>query len=106
MGDKLIVDMFYSDNHVEVSLDAFLASEEYAKESVKELKINQGSVFDKNAAGSDSVTAVKASVSSMEYVLDSLSYSLQNNSAAYFELPVPLKYLPIIFSHSRTQISS
>lgn len=50
--DKLIVDMFYSDNHVEVSLDAFLASEEYAKESVKDLKINQGSVFDKNAAGS------------------------------------------------------
>lgn len=53
--DKLIVDMFYSDNHVEVSLDAFLASEEYAKESVKELKINQGSVFDKNAAGSTCV---------------------------------------------------
>ena len=50
--DKLIVDMFYSDNHVEVSLDAFLASEEYAKESVKDLKINQVSVFDKNAAGS------------------------------------------------------
>ena len=50
--DKLIVDMFYSDNHVEVSLDAFLASEEYAKESVKDLKINQESVFDKNAAGS------------------------------------------------------
>ena len=44
--------MFYSDNHVEVSLDAFLASEEYAKESVKELKINQGSVFDINAVGS------------------------------------------------------
>ena len=50
--DKLIVDMFYSENHVEVSLDAFLASEEYAKESIKDLKINQGSVFDKNAAGS------------------------------------------------------
>lgn len=33
--DKLIIDMFYSDNHVEVSLDAFLASEEYAKESIK-----------------------------------------------------------------------
>ena len=37
--DKLIVDMFYSDNYVEVSLDAFLASEEYAKESIKDLKI-------------------------------------------------------------------
>lgn len=49
--DKLIVDMYYSDNHVEVSLDALLASEEYAKESVKDLKINQGSVFDKNMAG-------------------------------------------------------
>ena len=45
--DKLIVDMFYSENHVEVSLDAFLASEEYAKESIKDLKIYQGSVFDK-----------------------------------------------------------
>lgn len=43
--------MFYSDNHVEVNLDAFLASEEYAKESIKDLKLNQGSVFDKNAAG-------------------------------------------------------
>ena len=50
--DKLIVDMFYSENHVEVSLDAFLASEEYAKESIKDLKFNKGSVFDKNAAGS------------------------------------------------------
>lgn len=50
--DKLIVDMFYSENHVEVSLDAFLASEEYAKESIKDLKLNKGSVFDKNAAGS------------------------------------------------------
>ena len=50
--DKLIVDMFYSDNHVEeVNLDAFLASEEYAKESIKDLKLNQGSVFDKNSAG-------------------------------------------------------
>lgn len=29
-----------------------LASEKYAKESIKDLKINQGSVFDKNAAGS------------------------------------------------------
>ena len=44
--------MFYSENHVEVSLDAFLASEEYAKESIKYLKLNQGSVFDKNATGS------------------------------------------------------
>ena len=33
---KLMVDMFYSENHVEVSLDAFLASEEYAKESIKD----------------------------------------------------------------------
>lgn len=40
--DKLIIDMFYSDNHVEVSLDAFLASEEYAKESIKDME----SVFD------------------------------------------------------------
>ena len=40
------VDMFYSENHVEVGLDAFLASEEYAKESIKDLKIDQGSVFD------------------------------------------------------------
>ncbi len=32
---------------------AFLASEEYAKESIKDLKINQESVFDKNAAGSN-----------------------------------------------------
>ena len=38
--------MFYSENHVEVSLDAFLASEEFAKESIKDLKIDQGSVFD------------------------------------------------------------
>lgn len=44
--------MFYSENHVEVSLDAFLASEEYAKESIKYLKLNQGAVFDKNATGS------------------------------------------------------
>ena len=44
--------MFYSDNHVEVNLDAFLASEEYAKESIKDLKLNQGPVFDKNATGS------------------------------------------------------
>ena len=43
--DKLIVDMFYSDNHVEVSLDAFLASEEYAKESIKDMEL----VFDQNA---------------------------------------------------------
>jgi len=50
--DKLIADMFYSENHVEVSLDAFLASEEYAKESIKDLKLNQGSVFDKNVTGS------------------------------------------------------
>ncbi len=41
--------MFYSDNHVEVNLDAFLASEEYAKESIKNLKLNQGAVFDQNA---------------------------------------------------------
>ena len=44
--------MFYSENHVEVSLDAFLASEEYAKESIKYLKLNQGAVFDKNVTGS------------------------------------------------------
>ena len=44
--------MFYSENHVEVSLDAFLASEEYAKESIKDLKIDQRSVFDKSEAGS------------------------------------------------------
>ena len=41
--------MFYSDNHVEVSLEAFLASEEYAKESIKDLEL---SVFDQNADGS------------------------------------------------------
>ena len=46
--DKLIIDMFYSDNHVEVGLDAFLASEEYAKESIKDI----GLVFDQNTAGS------------------------------------------------------
>ena len=40
--------MFYSDNHVEVGLDAFLASEEYAKESIKDI----GLVFDQNTAGS------------------------------------------------------
>lgn len=34
--------MFYSDNHVEVSLEAFLASEEYAKESIKDLKLSLG----------------------------------------------------------------
>jgi hypothetical protein len=45
-NDKLIIDMLYSDNHVEVSLDAFLASEEYAKESIKDLEM----VFDQNAA--------------------------------------------------------
>lgn len=43
--DKLIIDMFYSDNHVEVSLDAFLASEEYAKDSIKDMEL----VFDQNA---------------------------------------------------------
>ena len=32
----IFVHMFYSDNHVKVSLDAFLASEEYAKESIKD----------------------------------------------------------------------
>ena len=48
IGTKLIIDMFYSDNHVEVSLDAFLASEEYAKESIKDVEM----VFDQNAAGS------------------------------------------------------
>ena len=31
---------------------AFLSLEEYAKESIKDLKINQGAVFDKNATGS------------------------------------------------------
>ena len=46
--DKLIIDMFYSDNHVEVGLDAFLATEEYAKESIKDI----GLVFDQNTAGS------------------------------------------------------
>ncbi len=56
--DKLIADMLYSENHVEVSLDAFLASEEYAKESIKDLKLNQGSVFDKNATGSTRVPVV------------------------------------------------
>lgn len=44
-NDKLIIDMFYSDNHVEVSLDAFLASEEYAKESIKDVEM----VSDQNA---------------------------------------------------------
>ncbi len=44
--------MYYSDNHVEVSLDAFLASEEYAKESIKCLKLNPGAVFDENATDS------------------------------------------------------
>ncbi len=43
--DKLIIDMFCSDNHVEVSLDAFLASLEYAKESIKDVEM----VFDQNA---------------------------------------------------------
>ena len=33
--DKLIIDMFYSDDHAEVSLDAFLASQKYAEESVR-----------------------------------------------------------------------
>lgn len=47
--DKLIVDMYYSDNHAEVSLDAFLASEEYAKESIKDMEL---SVFDESADGS------------------------------------------------------
>ena len=41
-NDKLIIDMYYSDNHSEVSLDAFLAAEEYAKESIKDME----SVFD------------------------------------------------------------
>ena len=36
--------MFYSDNHVEVSLDAFLASKEYDKESIKDVEM----VFDQN----------------------------------------------------------
>ncbi len=50
--DKLIVDMYYSENHVEVNLDAFLASEEYAKESIKDLELDLEQVFDQNAAGS------------------------------------------------------
>ena len=37
---------------MELEKYAFLASEEYAKESIKDLKLNQGAVFDKNAAGS------------------------------------------------------
>ncbi len=37
---------------MELEKYAFLASEEYAKESIKYLKLNQGSVFDKNATGS------------------------------------------------------
>ena len=32
--------------------NAFLASEEYAKESIKDLKLNPGSVLDENATGS------------------------------------------------------
>lgn len=50
--DKLIVDMYYSENHVEVNLDAFLASEEYAKESIKDLELDLEQVFDQNADGS------------------------------------------------------
>lgn len=45
LDDKLIIDMFYSDNHVKVSLDAFLASEEYTKDSIKDMEL----VFDQNA---------------------------------------------------------
>ena len=41
--------MFYSGNHVEVSLDAFLALEEYAKESIKDMEL---SVFDQDADSS------------------------------------------------------
>ncbi len=52
--------MFYSENHVEVSLDAVLASEEYAKESIKDLKLKQGSVFDKNATGFTRVPVVNS----------------------------------------------
>ena len=52
IGTKLIIDMFYSDNHVEVSLDAFLASEEYAKESIKDVEM----VFDQNADHSTAKT--------------------------------------------------
>ena len=35
--------------------------------------------------------------SSNENALVASSYSLQNNSAAYLELPVPLKYIPTIY---------
>ena len=41
--------MYYSDNHAEVSPDAFLASEEYARESIKDMEL---SVFDECADGS------------------------------------------------------
>ena len=32
--DKLIIDMYYSDNHTEVDLDAFLAQYDYDRDSV------------------------------------------------------------------------
>ena len=41
--------MFYSENHVEVSLDAFLASEEYAKESRRADKYDQTECCDTRA---------------------------------------------------------
>ena len=47
--------MFYSDNHVEVSLDAFLASEDYAKESIKDVEL----VFDQNADRSTTARSVE-----------------------------------------------
>ena len=58
--DKLIVDMYYSENHVEVNLDAFLASEEYAKESIKDLDLDLEQVFDQNADGSTTTLTVES----------------------------------------------
>ena len=48
--------MFYSDSHVEVSLDAFLASEDYAKESIKDVEL----VFDQNADRSMLKTSINS----------------------------------------------
>ena len=56
--DKIMIDMYYSDNHIEVSLDAFLASEEYAKESIKDVEM----VFDQNADRSIFYKSLKETV--------------------------------------------
>ncbi len=61
--DKLIVDLFYSDNHTEVNLDAFLAQYEYdkecRKEALEEYFSDVGEVFDQDAVWSIEIQGMR-----------------------------------------------